>query len=201
MPIKSSFKSYTKLKSSSEPTPISEAAKSTILTVTVVNTAAENKENTTAAAPTTTTMVSSTSIKREDSAYYSSSTSSTASETKEAVAAHQQAPPAPSAGRIDELNEYMDQLSLHSGDFTTPTNAAGAVAAATLRGGKPTSANRNSCIRDSVGELNQLMMISSASIGSSSCCPISDENQASWFFYYLLLSLFLEDLPKTIFFI
>lgn len=184
MPIRSSLKSFTKFGSSSK-----SDTKAQPLIPPQLST--NNNNNTTSSLHPSSCENNNKStgmslgVRREDSAY-SSSTSSTGSERvtgpevttgpgidsakfqhnqaalKTASSVDEKSSSAAVASRIDEMAENLDQISLNSVDFSSSTSHRRSVKA------QHHQQKRNS-IRDSVGELNQLMLISSGvSIGSGS---------------------------------
>lgn len=170
MPIKSSLKSFTKLTGggSSNPKP-----------------SGSNEATTTKSDSVKISTGMSLAVRREDSAY-SSSTSSTGSERVAGNSNNNSGVPDATTTTtatttnevsnriIDEMGENLDQMSLNSVEFaaaaaatTTGSGHRRSVKSSSSATGVTGAGHHRNSIRDSVGELNQLMLISSgASIGS-----------------------------------
>lgn len=170
MPVKSNLKSFSKLKTTGDqPTGVASAP---LITTT----------NTTTATTTTTTGTSG-SIQREDSAYSSSTSSTNSSNEIDASASQLTKLNENIAGPMlkivttteeeaEALAENLDQVSLNDAKMLKSATAS-AKSSMIMR--SSAASGRTNSIRDSVGELKDLMLISSTSIGSSTLETDNDQ--------------------------
>ena len=189
MPIKSSLKTLGKFKSASTSVEGASTGEN------------QTKSQETSTKSLTITVENAGGMKRDDSAY-SSSTSSTVSEkppakTDETSTTDNKQPQTTASAPIDEIGESLDQMSLNSvTDFSQHPHYPHQQLRRSLKSSSASSAaaassynrNRNNSIRDSVGELNQLMLISSSSLTSSSAA-VPDSDTQVWSKLHLLTVL------------